>query len=94
MDFSEALMHLKAGALLQRAGWNGKRMFIYLVAGSAFKSTRPPLDWIYPPDTEVVYLPHVDQRMADGRHAPWLCSQADLLAIDWQILERPDAPEH
>jgi hypothetical protein len=88
MDFSEALQCLKAGALLQCEGWNGKGMFVYLVAGSTFKSTRPPLDFIYPAGTEVTYLPHVDLRTADGKHVPWLVSQTDLLADDWRMLEQ------
>ena len=84
MDFGKALQLIKAGKLLRRQGWNGKGMFIYLVAGSTFKVSRPPLSNIFVEGMEVTYLPHIDMRTADGKHVPWLASQTDLLAEDWQ----------
>jgi hypothetical protein len=89
MNFSEALYHIKAGGRFQRAGWNGKGMYIYLVQGSTFKVKRSPLDEFYKPDEEVTYLPHVDMRTADGKHVPWLCSQTDMLADDWDVYRPP-----
>ena len=87
MDFSEALAWIKAGQKVQRAGWNGKGMFIFLVPGSTFKVNRPPLLGIYPEGTEINYHGHVDMKTADGQVVPWLASQTDLLAEDWQILD-------
>jgi hypothetical protein len=34
MNFSEALLQVKAGQKVQRIGWNGKGMFIFMVPGS------------------------------------------------------------
>lgn len=82
-SFSDALIYLKAGGKVTRAGWNGKGMFIFLVAGSTFKVNRPPLLGIYPEGTEVNYPAHVDMKTADGMVVPWLCSQTDMLADDW-----------
>jgi hypothetical protein len=31
-------------------------------------------------------LPYVMMRTAGGEFVPWLCSQTDLLAIDWGIV--------
>lgn len=85
MDFSEALMHIKAGAKLAREGWNGKDMFVFLVPGSEFLVNRPPLLGIYPEGTPIKYHSHVDMKTAQGYVVPWLVSQADLLADDWEI---------
>lgn len=88
-SFSMALMALKAGDRVQRIGWNGKGMFVFLVAGSTFKVNRPPLLGIYPEGTEIRYHGHVDMKTADGMVVPWLCSQTDMLAEDWQIYAPP-----
>lgn len=87
MDFSAALLALKAGKRVARAGWNGKGMFIFLVPGSVFQVSRPPLLGIYPEGTTVRYHAHVDMKTADGMVVPWLASQTDLLAEDWEQLE-------
>jgi hypothetical protein len=84
MDFGQALTALKGGGRVTRPGWNGKGMFLYLVPGSTFKVNRPPLLGIYDEGTEINYLPHIDMRTADGSCVPWLASQADLLAGDWE----------
>ena len=90
MDFSMALQHLKAGGLAQRAGWNGKKMFVYLVAGSTFQVNRAPLNKIFPEGTEINYCPHIDMRTADGKCVPWLASQTDILADDWIVVPSAD----
>lgn len=84
MNFSDALNAIKDGKLMQREGWNGKGMFVFLVPGSKFKVSRPPLLGIYPVGEEINYHSHVDMRTADGKIVPWLCSQTDMLADDWQ----------
>jgi hypothetical protein len=87
VNFGDALALLKAGKRVQRAGWNGKGMFIFLVPGSTFKVNRPPLLGIYPEGTEIRYHGHVDMKTADGMVVPWLCSQTDMLAEDWGLYE-------
>lgn len=87
MTFSLALIYLKGGERVARQGWNGKGMFLFLVPGSTFRVNRAPLLGIYPEGTEIKYHAHVDMRTADGQIVPWLCSQTDLLAEDWIVLE-------
>lgn len=87
MDFGEVLRGLRMGNKYARTGWNGKDMFIYLVAGSTFICNRPPLLGIYPEGTEITYLSHIDMRTADGSCVPWLASQTDILAYDWEFVE-------
>lgn len=86
MNFGHALVMLKHGEKVARAGWNGKGMFLFLVPGSTFKVNRPPLLGIYPEGTEVEYHPHIDMKTAQGYVVPWLASQADVLAEDWMIV--------
>lgn len=83
MNFSEALNHLKGGALMARSGWNGKGMFIYFVPGSQFNVNRAPLLGIFPEGTPINYRAHLDMKAADGSCVPWLASQTDILADDW-----------
>lgn len=86
MTFSKALEYIKNGDRLARAGWNGKGMFVFLVPGSEFVVNRAPLLGIYPAGTQVKYHAHIDMRTADGQIVPWLASQTDLLADDWQVV--------
>lgn len=80
-----AVKQMQDGQRVRRSGWNGKGMFLFLVPGSHFTVNRPPLLGIYPEGTEVDYHTHVDMKTATGEIVPWLCSQTDLLAIDWEI---------
>lgn len=82
-DIGWAVKQMYNGEKVRRAGWNG--MFIFLVPGSRFTVNRPPLLGIYPEGTQVSYHAHVDMKTADDQVVPWLCSQTDLLAIDWEI---------
>lgn len=86
MDFGKALNLVKDGHKVARKGWNGKGMFIFLVSGSTFTVNRPPLLGIYPEGTVINYCPHIDMRTADGSIVPWLASQTDVLAEDWEVL--------
>lgn len=86
MNFGDAIAALKRGEKVAREGWNGKDMFLFLVPGSTFTVNRPPLLGIYPEGTQIDYHAHVDMKTAQGYVVPWLCSQADMLADDWQMV--------
>ena len=86
MNFGEALDQLKAGRRVVREGWNGKGMFLFLVPGSTFQVSRPPLLGIYPEGATIQYQPHIDMKTAQGTVVPWLASQSDVLAEDWACL--------
>jgi hypothetical protein len=85
--FGNAIEVLKNGGKVARKGWNGKGMFLFLVPGSVFTVNRAPLLGIYPEGTEITYLPHIDMETVDGKVVPWLASQTDMLAEDWEIVE-------
>ena len=88
LKFGQALEHLEeaVGNKVARFGWNGKGMFLYLVPGSTFVVNRPPLLGIYPEGTEVRYHAHIDMKTAQGECVPWLASQTDILADDWEVV--------
>ena len=88
MSFSQALEIIKAGGRVARSGWNGKNMFLFLVAGSKnLTVNREPLLSILGEGATFDYHAHIDMRTADGTIVPWLCSQTDMLANDWVIVE-------
>jgi hypothetical protein len=86
MNFGQALELLETGHKVQRRGWNGKGMFIFLVQGSTFEVNRAPLLGIYPAGTVIKYSPHLDMKTADDKVVPWLASQTDILAKDWELI--------
>ena len=77
MTFSEALDLVKKGKKVQRAGWNGKGMWVAMQAPDAgSKNTLPYLYLQYPADAKVY----------PNARVPWLASQTDLLADDWRVV--------
>ena len=87
MTFGRAIKEMQNGEKVAREGWNGKGMFIFLVPGSTFQVNRPPLLGIYPEGTTINYHAHVDMKTATGEIVPWVCSQSDMLATDWGVVE-------
>ena len=90
-DFSDALMWLKEGKRVSRSGWNGKGMFLLLIAGGA---------WGFECDVEGVdghvASAFICMKTADNKLVPWFASQTDLLSTDWHIYEEvvSDIPPH
>ena len=87
MNFGDALVLIKQGKKVARTGWNGKGMFVFMIPGSQFQVSRPPLLGIYPEGTTINYHPHIDLRNADGVIVPWVASQGDMFAEDWVVVE-------
>ena len=71
MSLSAALIMLKNGRRVARAGWNGKNMWLQLQR---------------PDEHSKMTLPYVYMCTAQGDLVPWLCSQTDLLADDWVLI--------
>lgn len=92
MDFSDALRALKQGQRVQRAGWNGKGMWLAYSPGAAAHYV--PALWSTAAQAGLALLgldvvdvdPYVLLYTAGGTLVPWLCSQSDLLAEDWSVL--------
>lgn len=78
--FGYALAALKAGKRAQRAGWNGKDMWIALIhpGNAMFTKFRCGLPM----------QPCIGMKTAANEMQPgWLASQADMLADDWTVLD-------
>ena len=86
LSFEQALTSIKTGSKMQREGWNGKGLFVFLVNGSTFVVNRAPLLGIFPEGTEVNYNPHIDIKNVDGSISTWVPSIGDILANDWQTV--------
>lgn len=71
-DIGWAINALKFHKRVARAGWNGKDMYLELQTPDA---------------NSKMTLPYVYMRTAQGDLVPWLCSQTDLLATDWQTVD-------
>lgn len=90
MDFGMAIVALKLGKAVARAGWNGKGMFLTLQRGSEVTGDvmRNGNARTFYGKSNVRICPHIDMKAADGSYVVgWLASQTDMLAEDWCIVE-------
>lgn len=87
IDFSHALEALKDGYRVARAGWNGKGMFIYHVQANSYKATSPAAKAFFGAEAMVPYGAYLAMKTVNGTVVPWLASQTDILAEDWEILK-------
>lgn len=71
LDFGQALFHLKQERKVTRAGWNGKGMWLALQVPDAHSK---------------MSLPYIYMKTVDDKLVPWLASQTDVLAEDWEVL--------
>jgi hypothetical protein len=71
MDFSRALVEVKLGNRISRAGWNGKGMWLARQVPDA---------------NSKMTLPYIYMSTAQGDLVPWLASQTDILADDWGVV--------
>ena len=67
-----AVKEMHNGEKVRRSGWNGKGMWLALQV---------------PDENSKMGLPYVYMSTVDGKLVPWLCSQTDLLATDWELAQ-------
>ena len=72
MNFGEAIDALKDGKKVSREGWNGKGMYLELQV---------------PDEHSKMSLPYIYMKTVQDDLVPWLASQTDVLAEDWDIVE-------
>ena len=86
MSFGEALIALKKGKRVARSGWNGKGMYLVY-----FSPVTHGLEMLTVYDKEegttLPLLPFILMKTADNMYVPWLASQTDVLAEDYEIVE-------
>ena len=69
MNIGDMVSALRNGSPMRRKGWNGKGMSLELQT---------------PDSHSKMSEPYVFMNTVQGGRIPWLCSQADLLADDWE----------
>ena len=81
-EFGWALEELKRGKRVCRRGWNGKGMWLMFVGFGATHAATSVDE-----NEQVTYYHWQDfiaMKTVDDTLVPWLCSQTDLLATDWE----------
>ena len=71
MDIGQVVVKLRFGDKVCRAGWNGKGQWLELQV---------------PDKKSKMTLPYVFIHTVQGDLVPWMCSQTDLLATDWEVV--------
>lgn len=79
MTFGLAIEAMKKGHKVARKGWNGKGIFIELQRPDVYSKMTHPYIYI---DTTGL---QTDNPHAPKNRVPWLASQTDMLAEDWEI---------
>ena len=64
----KAVKIMNEGGCVARDGWNGPGQFLAMQTPDA---------------NSLMSLPYVYITTVQGQRVPWLCSQTDLLAVDW-----------
>ncbi|SAU10303.1 DUF2829 domain-containing protein [Klebsiella pneumoniae] len=98
LSFGLAIEALKQGKKVARAGWNGKGMWLAYVkpyTEAVHTGSTPcfcsrvfelPEGAQGDPKRAPEQLPYIAMKTADDKLVPWLASQTDVLAEDWQIV--------
>ena len=77
MHFGEALEAVKAGKAIRRSGWNGSGLTVK--AQFPDEHSKMTLPYLY-----IEYPEYA--KTTPGARCPWLASQTDIMAEDWQII--------
>lgn len=75
--FGWAIKQMHNGLRVCRVGWNGKGMYLFIVA-----------NWARPVDALTDHLPNmpfIAMKSAQDTISPWTPTQNDMLCIDWII---------
>lgn len=83
--FGNAVEWLKLGKRVTRAGWNGKGMYLFFVSGQEMAKRTGYGFGQY--ENEPDWNSYIVMKTADNKLVPWLASQTDVLAEDWEIIK-------
>lgn len=74
MKFGEATEAIRAGKRITRKGWNGKGMWLALQLPDLGSEMTE----------QFIFMCTVE-----GKRVPWVASQTDILAEDWELVPEP-----
>ena len=86
MNFGDAIKELKLGKRLQRTGWNGKGLFIYLVPAASYPVQTGAAKEHFGEGALVPYAAYLALKNVDETVSTWAPSINDTLAEDWQVI--------
>lgn len=82
-----AVKEMQNGAKVARSGWNGKNMYLYYVPPGEYPARTEVAKKQFGENGLVPYQGYIAMYTVQGTVVPWLCSQTDLLAVDWVTVE-------
>jgi len=85
LNFGQALALLKQGYKVQRCGWNGKGMFVYLVPAMTYKAQTEAIRCEL--GENIDYAAYLALKGTSNVINTWVPSISDCLSEDWQIVE-------
>ena len=80
MDIGQAIQSMRDGIKVARKGWNGRGIFLEMQKPDENSKMTSPYIYI---DTTGL---QTDNNFAPKSLVPWLPSQTDLLANDWEVV--------
>lgn len=86
MTFGMAIEAMKQGFKVSRTGWNGKGMFLYYVTADYYPVKMAAAKSFYGENAMVPYRAYIAMKTVDNDVVPWVASQSDILANDWNIV--------
>ena len=94
--FGTAILFLKAGMAVRRAGWNGKGLFVVKQVPAHITADIIPNMQSFPQSAKDIIMarkePHIDYTNQmliinpDGRADSWVPSSSDVFAEDWELV--------
>ena len=82
LGFDWAIRALKNGKKVTRKGWNGKNMWLIYVPAEKWSTSIGPSGSLVP---NAHRLPWIAMKTVNDGLVPWLASQTDMLAEDWEL---------
>lgn len=100
MNFGDAIHAMKNGKKVAREGWNGKGMWLYYVPANSYPAQTEaaknywgtkdvPHTFVGDAQQSVPLVPYgayIAMKTAQENVVPWLASQTDMLAEDWETV--------
>ena len=90
VGFGAALAWMNKGGRVTRAGWNGTGMYLYRIESITLTFGESITHRSFRDGDTLTLEPMVILRTATSEHIPWVCSQTDMYANDWEYLDCDD----
>lgn len=87
LSFGMAIVAMKLNAKVERAGWNGRGMFVYYVPAASYPAQTGVAKAHFGVAAMVPYNAYMAIKNVDGTVSTWVPSVNDCLAEDWSIVD-------